>query len=92
MGFGIFSSPNTNVIMGSVEKKYYGQASATTGTVRLTGQAFSMGIAGMAIALQVGNQPIEPSVYPAFLQSMHVTFVVFAILSAVGIFASWKRK
>ena len=92
MGFGIFSSPNVNVIMGSVEKKYYGQASATTGTMRLTGQAFSMGIAGMAIALQVGNQPIEPSVYPAFLQSVRITFIVFAILSAVGIFASWKRK
>ena len=92
MGFGIFSSPNTNVIMSSVEKKYYGQASATTGTVRLTGQAFSMGIAGMAIALQVGNRPIEPSVYPAFLQSMHITFIVFAILSVIGIFASWKRK
>jgi len=92
MGFGIFSSPNVNVIMGSIEKKYYGQASAATGTMRLTGQAFSMGIAGMAIALQVGNQPMEPSVYPAFLQSVRITFIVFAILSAIGIFASWKRK
>jgi len=92
IGFGIFSSPNTNVIMGSVEKKYYGQASATTGTVRLTGQAFSMGIAGMAIALQVGNEQIEPSLYPAFLQSVRITFIVFAGLSIIGIFASWKRK
>ncbi|MCL2131348.1 MAG: MFS transporter [Lentimicrobiaceae bacterium] len=92
MGFGIFASPNTNVVMSSVEKKYYGQASAATGTVRLTGQAFSMGIAGMAIALQVGNRPIVPAVYPAFLQSMHVTFIVFATLSVVGIYASWKRK
>ena len=92
MGFGIFASPNTNVIMGSVDKKHYGQASAATGTVRLTGQAFSMGIAGMAIALQVGNRPIVPAVYPAFLQSMHVTFIVFAVLSVVGVVASWKRK
>jgi len=92
IGFGIFASPNTNVIMGSVDKKLYGQASATTGTVRLTGQAFSMGIAGMAIALTLGNQPIAPSVYPDFLQSMHVTFIVFAALSVVGIYASWKRK
>ena len=92
IGFGIFASPNTNVIMSSVEKKYYGQASATTGTVRLTGQAISMGIAAMAIAIYVGNKPIEPSVYPNFLQSMHITFVVFAILSVLGIYASWKRK
>jgi len=92
IGFGIFASPNTNVIMSSVNKKLYGQASATTGTVRLTGQAFSMGIAGMAIALQVGNQPIVPAIYPQFIQSMHITFVVFTALSLVGIYASWKRK
>jgi len=90
IGFGIFASPNTNVIMGSVDKKFYGQASATTGTVRLTGQALSMGIAGMAIALQVGNHPIESSIYPQFLQSMHITFMVFAALSLVGIYASWN--
>ncbi|MDR1500346.1 MAG: MFS transporter, partial [Tannerellaceae bacterium] len=50
IGFGLFSSPNSTVIMGSVSKKYYGQASATMGTMRLTGQAFSMGIATMAIS------------------------------------------
>jgi len=92
IGFGIFASPNTNVIMSSVEMKYYGQASATTGTVRLTGQALSMGIAGMAISLIVGNKTIVPAVYPAFLQSMRMTFIVFALLSIVGIYASWKRK
>jgi EmrB/QacA subfamily drug resistance transporter len=34
-GFGLFSSPNSNIIMSSVNKKYYGQASATMGTMRL---------------------------------------------------------
>ncbi len=91
MGFGIFSSPNANVIMGSVDAKYYGQASATMGTMRLTGQAFSMGIAGMAIALQVGNRSIEPIVYPEFLKSMHITFVIFAVLCAIGVYASAQR-
>lgn len=91
VGFGIFSSPNTNVIMSSVDKKYYGQASATTGTMRLTGQAFSMGIAGMAISLQVGNREIKPEVYPQFLQSMHITFIVFLCLCLIGVYASAQR-
>jgi len=30
--------------MSAVEKKYYGVASATVATMRLTGQMFSMGI------------------------------------------------
>ncbi len=92
IGFGIFSSPNTNVIMSSVGAKDYGQASATTGTMRLTGQAFSMGIASMAIALQVGNQKIVPTVYPQFISSIHITFGVFAILCLIGVYASSRRK
>ena len=92
VGFGIFSSPNTNVIMSSVDKKYYGQASAVAGTMRLTGQALSMAIAGMAISLQMGNQKITPQVYPQFLSSMQVTFVIFAVLCAAGVYASSKRE
>jgi MFS family permease len=92
IGFGIFASPNTNVIMSSVDKKYYGQASATTGTVRLTGQALSMGIAGMAIALKLGDQKIQPAVHSAFLESMKITFIIFVALCAIGIYASSQRK
>ncbi len=91
-GFGIFSSPNTNVIMSSVDIKQYGQASASTGTMRLTGQAISMGIAGMAIALQVGNKKIVPDLYPQFLNSIHITFGIFATLCLIGIYASSRRK
>lgn len=91
MGFGIFSSPNTNVIMSSVDPKYYSQASATTGTMRLTGQAFSMGIAGMAISLRVGNEAITPALYPEFMGSMRMTFIIFLVLCLVGVYASSAR-
>ena len=37
-GFALFSSPNTNAIMSAVEKKYYGIASGTLGTMRLCGR------------------------------------------------------
>jgi len=92
IGFGIFASPNTNVIMSSVDKKYYGQASATTGTMRLTGQALSMGIAGMSIALKLGDQKIHPGVHTAFLESMKITFIIFVALCAVGVYASSQRE
>ncbi len=92
VGFGIFSSPNTNVIMSSVDKKYYGQASATTGTVRLTGQAFSMGIAGMAFSMQMGNARITPEVYPLFMKSLQITFIIFLVLCIIGVYASSVRN
>jgi energy-converting hydrogenase Eha subunit B len=77
--------------MGSVDKKYFGQASATMGTMRLTGQAFSMGIAMMALSLHVGNRVIAPELYPQFMDSLHITFMVCAVLSAIGIYASSFR-
>lgn len=91
LGFGMFSSPNSNIIMSSVEKKYYGQASATMGTMRLTGQAFSMGIAMMALSLHVGNEIMVPELYPAFMDSLHITFGICAILCIIGTYASSVR-
>jgi EmrB/QacA subfamily drug resistance transporter len=91
LGFGLFSSPNGNVIMGSVEKKYFGQASATMGTMRLTGQAFSMGIAMMALSLCVGDKVITPELHPQFMKSLHITFTVCAVLCLAGTYASSFR-
>lgn len=91
MGFGIFSAPNTNVIMGAVDKKYYSAASAATGTMRLTGQAFSMGIAAMAISVNIGTNKIVPELFPEFMSGFRATFIIFMLLCAVGIYASSAR-
>lgn len=91
LGFGIFSSPNTNVVMSSVDKKDYGLASATLGTMRLTGQSFSMGIAIMAISLMVGNVQLSSSANVELISSMRITFVIFFILCVFGIYASSVR-
>ncbi len=90
-GFALFSSPNTNAVMGSVEKRYYGVASATLGTMRLTGQVFSMGIAMMIFAIYIGRVQITPEYYPLFLKSMKSAFAIFAVLCFGGIFASLAR-
>ena len=90
-GFALFSSPNTNAVMSSVEKKFYGVASATLGTMRLTGQMLSMGIAMLVFALYIGRAQITPENYPAFLTSVKTAFIIFAVLCFGGIFASLSR-
>jgi len=90
-GFGMFSSPNTNAIMGSVDRNYLGVASATVGTMRLTGQMMSMGIATLILQLFIGNQPISASNAAEFMSSMRTTFVIFVVLCIVGIFSSLAR-
>jgi EmrB/QacA subfamily drug resistance transporter len=91
IGFGLFSSPNSNAIMSSVEKRHLGVASGVVGTMRMVGQMMSMGIAMMLIALYIGKQSINPSTYPGLISAMRTGFIVFSILSVSGIFASLAR-
>jgi len=91
LGFALFSSPNTNAIMSSVERRLYGVASATLGTMRLTGQMLSMGIAMLLFALYIGRVQITPEYYALFLSSAKTAFTIFAGLCFGGVFASLAR-
>ena len=90
-GFALFSSPNMNAIMGSVDKRYYGIASGAVGTMRLLGQMLSMGIATLIFALLIGRARITPDYYPALIQSVKASLIVFAGLCGVGIYFSLYR-
>lgn len=90
-GFGFFSSPNSNAIMSSVENRFYGVASATMGTMRLTGQMLSMGIVMLILATFIGRVQITPELYPLYVRSVKVAFVIYATLCFGGIFASLAR-
>lgn len=91
VGFGLFSSPNTNTIMSSVEQKDYSMASASMGTMRLTGQAFSMGIAMMAISITIGEANLSAAVSLELIKSMKITFVACAVLCLIGVYTSSAR-
>ena len=91
MGFGFFTSPNTNAVMSSVERRFYGVASGVLGTMRLTGQMFSMGLTLLLFALYIGGRELSPAYYPVFLKCMKIAFFVSASLCFLGIFASMAR-
>jgi hypothetical protein len=91
IGFALFSSPNVNATMSSVTKKYYSVASATLGTMRLTGQMFSMGITMLVFAVMLGNHPIAPANHHLFLKSNKLIFSILSVLCCGGIFASLAR-
>jgi EmrB/QacA subfamily drug resistance transporter len=92
IGFGLFSSPNSNAIMSSVEKKHLGVASGVVGTMRMVGQMLSMGIAMMILSVYIGHQQITPEVYPGYIKGMRTGFIIFSVLCILGIFASLARN
>lgn len=91
-GFSLFSSPNSNAIMSSVEKRQLGNASGMLGTMRNVGQTFSMAIALMLLALYMGQAKIDPGNYPQLMSAMKSAFIIFSILCFAGIFASLARN
>lgn len=91
LGFALFSSPNTNAVMGSVPRQSYGVASATLATMRLVGQMLSMGMVMVAFALTMGRTKITPDLFPRFLYSLQAVFWASIALCTLGVFASLAR-
>ncbi|MCL6639084.1 MAG: MFS transporter, partial [Firmicutes bacterium] len=90
-GFALFSSPNTNSVMGSVEKSFYGVASSTLGTMRQTGQAVSMAIVTLLLTIYVGNVQLTQADAGSLVLGTRSAFIVFTVICFGGIFASLAR-
>jgi len=91
LGFGLFSSPNTNTIMSSVKKTQYGQASGTAASMRMIGQIFSMTIATLFFAILFDGETVSEVSVPTFLSAVRRGFATFALIGFVGIYFSSAR-
>ena len=90
-GYGLFSSPNTNAIMSSVDVRHLGIASGMVATMRAIGQMTSLAIVMLVFSALIGSVQISPSVYPKLQESVHVTFAIFVVLGVIGTVASYAR-
>ncbi len=91
LGYALFSSPNTNAIMSSVDRRHYGVASSMVATMRAIGQLASIAIVMMIFSIVIGRVQVTPDIYPQFLASVQIAFLVLCILNVFGIFASYAR-
>jgi EmrB/QacA subfamily drug resistance transporter len=92
VGFAFFSSPNSNAIMSSLERRHLGLGSGILGTMRLLGQNVSMGIVMMVLALHhLDARAVTAELRAPFVLCLRTIFWVFSALSVLGIFASLAR-
>lgn len=91
LSFAFFAPPNINAIIGSVEKKYYGIASAIDSTTRNVGMTFSMSILMLLFSLHMGTAQITPEYYPDFVESIRIAFLIFSGICLCCIFVSLLR-
>lgn len=91
VGFALFSSPNMNAIMGSVERRHFGIASGAVATMRLMGQMASMAVVTIVFSLCLGGEPVCASSQDAFLLGLRIIFLIFTGLCLFGTYFSLAR-
>ena len=94
VGFGlsVFSAPNTSVIMGSVDPRETGEASAMVAVMRQSGMMGSMGTAMLFLSLIMGSADnIVPETYGEFVEVLRYSFAICTVACLVGAVASMFR-
>ncbi len=92
LGFALFASPNTNAVMGSVDKTLYGVASSLMSNMRLLGQSVSMAIVALITSVIMRGLSIgSPGYVEQLMVSFKIAFIIFAVLCVLGVFASMVR-
>ncbi len=90
-GFALFSSPNSNAVMSSVNIRFYGIASSILGTMRLVGQAASMSVVTLLVTIFVGRVALNEAQPADLMIMLRVAFGIFTFLCLLGIAASLAR-
>ena len=90
LGFGVFSAPNTSLIMSSVPKEMRGTASGTISFFRQTGMMVSMGIAMCCISVMMGaGSSITPANHGEFVDVIRLAFTICFTMCIIGTIVSW---
>ena len=102
VGFGFFSAPNTNSVMGSVTADKYGVASGVLGTMRFMGQLLSITVASAILVSYLGRYASlylftgimmsNISIYQSFITGLRIVLIISAVLSFIGVYTSLLRE
>jgi EmrB/QacA subfamily drug resistance transporter len=97
IGQGLFMSPNSSAVLGSVPGARVGTASGVLAQMRVNGQALGIALSAAVVTIRLPiNLAAEGSSGPAaeaaaLVASIHDAFVVAALVCSVGIVTSLVR-
>ena len=101
VGFGLFSSPNTSAVMGSVDRGKLGLAAGTLGTMRFMGQSIGLALVGAVIATALPPRTMlqlltdltahDAVARDEFVLGMGNVFLIGAVIGVLGTLASLVR-
>ena len=101
-GFGLFSAPNTNSVMGSIKLEFSGLASGFLGTMRFIGQLSSIILASYILSLEIPRKimvgifsgiyvSIGNAYYQNFISGFRWVMLLSSVISLIGAIFSFLR-
>ena len=91
IGSALFSTPNTNAVMGSVDKSLLGMASGLVGTARVYGQTLSMGIVSLIFSIYISGVKVINVSPEILLMSIDYIFLIYGLMVFIALFPSIFR-
>jgi MFS family permease len=101
VGFGLFSSPNTSAVMGSVRGGKLGVAAGTLGTMRFMGQGIGLALIGTVmsttlpakdmLAVFAGLSMQSGVAIDEFVTGMRSFFLITCVIGMIGTMTSMVR-
>ena len=89
-GYALFSTPNTNVIMGNVSERNYSDASGMVSVMRQIGMMVSLATVMCMISVFMGTaSEIDPASFGLFITVIRYTFAICFAMAFVGMFMTW---
>jgi EmrB/QacA subfamily drug resistance transporter len=86
VGFGLFSTPNNNAIMGGVKRHEVGVASASMNLARTIGNLFGMSLVNLMVHFYIGDAQFTQEQNPALIQTVEMALnmsLAFVVLACV---------
>jgi MFS family permease len=91
MGLGIFMSPNTSAIMGSVSKSRLGMGSGIVATMRNTGMVLGIAFSGAILSASCGLLGASQGAGSICVGGMHQLYIISAIICLFGVIITFGR-
>ena len=91
IGFGLFSSPNNNAIMGAVQDRELGVASASLNLARTIGNLLGMSSVNLLVHYYLGDNKIVAEQTPALMNTLSTAFYISLVSVIIATFLSGFR-
>lgn len=88
IGYGLFASPNTKIIMSSVPPKENATASSSVAASKYIGKTLSLSLFTVLFAIILGNVTINPSNYDLLILTSQITCGICTVFLFVALIAT----